>query len=252
MKFQPTSSSRCSELTPEVKAEMERRGLMPQAWAVPSVPTYSVRIPPRRPPQRELTASEMLRLFDKREALHIVYVPHFITQCIMFYLDELCNYTSANRLSQYKRLRHTLVEIKSEYYYAVRKEMPPRVYDKFMTQRDEYLTACGANLQIMYFTFSNELARKYKNVENDVVVCYALMIVALAQFIEDYDAAVNRRIEEKIKMPTHNHGDARVRRVKEICRGIAGKYALEPTEQTKLALQVIANRAKSMINDMLE
>lgn len=258
MQYQPTNNLFFSDagidLSAQIKAEMEKKGIKPIQAPLTQAVDFGIDVPKRKPMrERELSTTELLNLFDRKESLQMVYIPHFITQCIMYYIDAMCQYMVEHRLSEYKKLKRILTEIKREYYAALRHEMPFEVFQKFQAQRDEYLANCGANLQIMYFTFCNELSHNFKHVENEAIVCYAYIVVSLAQHIEDFDRSVNKKIAEKLNMPTRNHGDARLAFAKRVCMDVVKPYwNMGQTQQTELAMNIIANKAKQMINDMLK
>lgn len=181
----------------------------------------------------------------------MAYIPHFMTQCVIYYLDLLVDYARAHRLSEYKKHTRRLKEIKEEYIIALKHEMPPHVFQKFLAQRDEYLESCGSNLTLMYFSFGNLLLKHYGRIDHDAIICYANIIVAFVEHVEDFDRQVNKRIAEKLGQPCRNHGDARLTAIKDTCKDIIKAYPLEKNDTTALCIGVMQNRAISMINDML-
>lgn len=201
--------------------------------------------------ERDLSTEEFLNLFERLESLRMAYIPHFITQCVIYYLDLLVAYARDNRLSEYKKQTRRLKEIKEEYMAALRHEMPADIFQKFLTQRKEYLESCGANLILMYFTFGNQILKYHGRVKHDSIFCYANIIIAFIDYVEDFDRQVNKRIAEKLGMPCRNHGDARLSAIKSVCMGIKNQYPIEPNDQTKLCVSVMANKASEMINAML-
>jgi len=201
--------------------------------------------------ERELSTEEFLNLFERQESLRMAYIPHFITQCVVYYLDLLVAYARDNRLSDYKKQTRRLREIKEEYLTALKHEMPTHVFQKFLDQRDEYLASCGANLNLMYFTFGNQILKYHGRIEHESIFCYANIIVAFIDYVEDFDRQVNKRIAEKLGMPCRNHGDARLTAIKSVCMAIKNQYPIKPNEQTNLCVNVMANKASAMINDML-
>jgi len=238
------------ELPDSIKAEMEKRGIKP-IFTKPLIDT-GLQIKPREPMrERELSTEEFLNLFDRKESLKMAYVPHFMTQCVIHYLDLLVEYARANRLSDYKKHTRKLKDIKAEYLEALRHEMPPHVFQKFLDQRDEYLTSCGANLTLMYFTFGNQILKRYGRINHEALYCYANIILAFINYVEDFDRDVNKRIAEKMGMPCRNHGDARLTAIKGVCKDIIKSYPLEKNADTDLCVGVMANKAAIMINNML-
>lgn len=209
-------------------------------------------IKPRKPmKERELSTEEFLNLFEKKESLVMAYIPHFITQCVVYYLDMLTDYTRRYKLVQYKKHCRQLLEVKQEYIHALRHEMPPQVFEKFLTQRDEFLWSCGSNLQLMYFTFGNELKKRYGYIAHEEVLCYAHIIIAFIDYVEEFDRKVNKRIAERMKMPCRNQGDARLTAIKAVCLEMVDAYPIEKNEQTEICVTVMANKAIAMINAML-
>ncbi|ROS85998.1 hypothetical protein EEL33_08875 [Muribaculaceae bacterium Isolate-037 (Harlan)] len=211
-----------------------------------------IQVKQREPMQeRDLSTEEFLNLFERKESLKMAYIPHFITQCVVYYLDLLVAYARDNRLSEYKKQTRRLKEIRKEYMDSLEKEMPPKVFQKFLAQRDEYLESCGGNLTLMFFTFGNQILKYHGRVKHESVFCYANIIIAFIDYVEDFDRQVNKRIAEKLGMPCRNHGDARLTAIKSVCMGIKNQYPIEPNDQTKLCVSVMANKASAMINAML-
>lgn len=202
--------------------------------------------------ERELSTEEFLNLFERHDSMRMAYIPHFMTQCIVYYLDLLVAYARDNRLSDYKKHTRWLKALKEEYYEALRHEMPPKVFKKFQAQRDEYLESCGGNLNLMFFTFGNQILKQYGHIQHESLFCYANIIVAFIEYVEEFDRQVNRRIAEKLGMPCRNHGDARLTDIKIVCLSIKNKYPVEANNDTKLCVSVMANMATAMINSMLE
>lgn len=207
----------------------------------------------RREPMRErsLSTEEFLNLFDRQESLRMAYIPHFFTQCVVYYLDLLVAYARDNRLSEYKKHTRCLNKIKDEYLAALRHEMPTDVFRKFLIQRDEYLANCGSNLTRIYFTFCNQILKHHGRIRHESIFCYANIIVAFIEYVEDFDRQVNKRITEKLGMACRNHGDARLTTIKEVCLSIKNEYPVEANSDTKLCVSVMANNATAMINSML-
>ena len=73
--------------------------------------------------ERDLSTEEFLNLFERKESLKMAYIPHFITQCVVYYLDLLVAYARDNRLSEYKKQTRRLKEIRKEYMDSLEKEM---------------------------------------------------------------------------------------------------------------------------------
>lgn len=144
--------------------------------------------------ERDLSTEEFLNLFERLESLRMAYIPHFLTQCVVYYLDLLIAYARDNRLSEYKKQTRRLKEIKEEYMDALRHEMPVDIFQKFLDQRKEYLESCGANLTLMYFTFGNQILKYHGRVKHESIFCYANIIIAFIDYVEDFDRQVNKRI----------------------------------------------------------
>lgn len=257
MQSQSTSSFHYSnemvaELQQSFQTELAKCGMAQNLMAKPTMVDFGVRVNTSQPMrERDLSTEEFLNLFDRKESLKMAYVPHFITQCIMYYLDLFTEYAKENKLD-YKKTTRRLKSVKEEYLAALRHEMPPRVFEKFLAQRDEYLNFCGANLTIMYFTFSNALCKKYHRVKDEAILCYANIMQSLVLYVEDFDRKVNQRIAEKMGCPCRNHGDARLTEIKNACVEITSKYPIDVTDQTDLCIKIVANRAMMMINDMAD
>lgn len=239
-------------LPADVVAELEKRGLSKQPALIQPMIETGIRIKKREPVrEHELSTEEFLNLFDKAESLKMAYVPHFMTQCVIYYLDLLVEYARNNRLSDLKKHTRKLREVKADYLAALQREMPPHVYQMFLAQRDEYLTSCGANLDLMYFTFGNQMLKEYGRVQHGEIYCYANIILAFINYVEDFDRNVNRRIAEKVGLPCRNHGDARLTAIKGICDDIVKIYPLGKSTDTALCVGVMANKAVALINNML-
>lgn len=257
MKFQLTSNYPFSDmndmvLPSAVKAEMEKRGLDWNPFFARPLFDTGLQIKKREPMrERELSTEELLNLFERAESLKMAYIPHFITQCIIYYLDQLVSYVRINRLADYKKYIRKLKNVKDDYIAALRCEMSPRIFQKFIAQRDEYLASCGADLNLMYFTFGNQILKKYGRINHEPVFWYSNIILALVNYVEDFDRNVNRRISEKTGMPCRNHGDARLTAIKGICADITEPYYLEKNKETELCVSVMVNKAMTMINNML-
>lgn len=235
----------CQELT------IDKIQLTPPNFESPTL-FSGIQVKKREPMrERELSTEEFLNLFERQESLRMAYIPHFITQCVVYYLDLLVAYARDNRLSEYKKQTRRLKEIKEEYLDALKHEMPANIFQKFLAQRKEYLESCGANLTLMYFTFGNQILKYHGRVKHESIFCYANIIIALIDYVEDFDRQVNKRIAEKLGMPCRNHGDARLTAIKSVCMGIKNQYPIEPNDQTKLCVSVMANKARAMINAML-
>lgn len=258
MKYRPINNFDYSniskiEIPSTIEVEMKKTGMQPYCNHIASTDHHGVHIKVRKPMQeRDLSTEELLNLFDKKESLTLAYIPHFITQCIIYYLDLLVAYARDNRLSEYKKHSRMLRNLRAEYYEALRHEMPYTIFQKFLSQRERYLSLCGANLQLMYFTFGNELSKIYGRQPHETLFCYANIMTAFVEYIEDFDKKANAKIAQKMGMPCKNHGDARLSEIKYICKNITKDYPIEDNAQTELCVNVMVNKAKVMINEMLD
>lgn len=240
------------EIPVAVKVEIEKRGMSANPIFVKPMIDTGIHFKKREPMrERDLSTEEFLNMFDKADSLKMAYVPHFITQCVIYYLDLLVEYARDCRLSNFKKHTRLLRQMKEEYLAALRHEMPPHVFEKFLAQRDEYLASCGANLSLLYFTFGNQILKKYGRIDHEALYCYANIITAFINYVEDFDRDVNKRIEKKLGMPCRNHGDARLTAIKTVCNDIIKPYPLEKNNDTELCVGVMANKAVIMINNML-
>lgn len=240
------------EVPASLKAEMEKVGA--KQHAVPVMRPIDTGIQIKRPEpmrERELSTQEFLNLFDREESLRMVYVPHFLTQCIIYYLDRLTEYAISNRLSDYKKHSRMLKRIKADYIEALRHEMPYDFFHKFLAQRDEYLRDCGANLNLMFFTFNNQMLKKYGSIDHEPFYSYANIILFLVKYVDDFDNEVNKHIAEKLGKPCRNQGDARLTAIKYVCNDIVKPYPLEKNKDTDICVGVMANKALQMIKNML-
>lgn len=203
------------------------------------------------PAERELSEEEFLGMFERKESLALAYIPHFLTQCVMYYLDLLLEYCRTHKLPQYKKCSRVLKMVRDEYEVSIRHEMPPHIYARFLEQREEFFALCGVNLTLMYYTFSNELSRKYGKIPHEEVLCYAAIMEALVVYVEHFDREVNAEIARRMGMPCRNHGDARLTAIKSVSKFILKDYAMPCNQQTETCVNVIVSKAKIMINNML-
>lgn len=234
-----------------IKREIEKRGIMANPmFAQPSFISelQAVKREPMR--ERELSVEEILNLFERRDTLKIVYVPHFMTQCVVYYLDRLLDYAREHRLSDYKKHCRLLKVIKADYIAALNHEMPPSYFKKFLSQRDEYLALCGANLSFMFFTFNNEILKRHGKIEHVAFYSYAHIILTLIAYVENFDKKANKMIADKVGSPCCNQGDARLTGIKKICNDIIRHYPLQSNTNTEQCIAVMANKAIIMINEM--
>lgn len=244
-----TSYMTANPMAAHFDAYMQRKGIKPKRTV-----DLGIRLKPQRQPmtERELTPQEVLKLFSPEEALTITYVPHFITQCVMYYTDLLTAYAVENRLPQTKKHNRWLKRLNGEYMKALTEEMPDRVFKRFLSLREEYLQMCAPNLQIMYFTFDAELKKHYGYIQDAPAYCYAYIISSLIDFIGEYDRSINRKIADRLGVPCRNNGDARLTNMKIVCDDIIGKYPIGKTPQTELAIKVLVNKAIEKIKTLAD
>lgn len=209
----------------------------------------AVKIQPLNGEDRELSPSELLHLFDETETLRMVYVPHFLTQCVMYYLDLMMQAGAKFKLP-YKKEARLLKDLQNEYIISLKAEMPFHVYQHFLAQREDYLNHCGAKLHIVYYTFANELVKRYPVLRGKEYYCYAHIVLAIIDFVERYDYSVNRKIEAKVGRPCRADKDARLTLVKAVCQRVVTDYPLEYGDLVTMAINTIKNKAIEMINEM--
>lgn len=212
-------------------------------------PIMQIKNEPMR--ERELTTGEMLKLFDKEEALQIAYIPHFMTQCALHYAEVLTDYTRENRLGEYKKQTRILLDIAKEYIYSLRSEMPAKVFERFMSQRKQYLEMCGANLTLAYFTVGNQFLKQFGAVEHNTVYYIANLIIALIEGVEAFDKKVNRSITRKIGKPCRNNGDARLMEIKNVCLSMIKGRSVSSSPQVELCVKVMESKARTLIKNMI-
>lgn len=234
------------DISDKIRNEIQTMGVNPIKQ------TYGVNIPNQNKIKTGyLSRRDMLDLFGRKESVSMVYIPHFVTQCILYYSDLLMNYTRSHKMSEYKRHTRILNNICKDYYTVLRQEMPPEVYQKFLDQREEYLDLCASNLMIAYFTFGKELISKYGSIEHEDLHCYAYMISALVDCVNRYDDYVGEQIAIRTKTAGKVRRDVRLKCIQEVCDDINKSYRVDGTKQTDLAINIIVNKAKIMINKML-
>lgn len=201
--------------------------------------------------ERELSTTEFLNLFDRKESLRMAYLPHYITQCVLYYVNLLTDYGSERQVDDIKKHSRLLKALQQEYFDNLRREMPDNIFNQFLAQRQEYLQNCGANLTLMYFTFNNQLIKKYGRAKHETLYTYCHIILALIEYVEDFDRKVNNRITQKLGVPCRNHGDARLSTIKVICKDIVRDYPIPVSSEAKTCVGVVANKAYAMVETML-
>lgn len=217
-----------------------------------NAPKYNVgpqRVPPIR--EREMSPQEILNVLDRKNTLRMVYIPHLLTQCVICYIDLIIEYARANKLTQYRKLTRTMQLVKEDYYQALLGEMRPQLYERFNNQREDFLNLCGFNIQKAFYTFNNAMLKQYGRVPNDIIRCYANIVIALVNYVNDFDRKVNAEIAEKLKTPCRNNKDARLNDLRVLCTQIAEPFVVKSDSQIKLMIDIMANKAESVINDML-
>lgn len=202
-------------------------------------------------PSQDLSVTDMLKLFERKEALELTYVPHFLTQCVVYYTELLVKYAIDNRIEEMKHNTRALRAVCTEYHDALRTEMPSHVYKRFLEQRDEYLDDCGINLHLMYFTFANDVLKASGKYPHYELQTYAHMILAIIEFVENYDRKVNREIAERLGRSCRNNRDARLYAIKEVCQRIVKDRPIERSKSIDVALNVIYNKALGMVQKMI-
>lgn len=200
--------------------------------------------------ERDLPVQEFLSLFSPDETMRLVYVPHYITQCVIYYMDMMIEYAVSNRVSYFKRHMRRLREIKDDYLRQLYNEMPAEIYNRFVSQREEYLASCGSNLTLVYFAFRNQILKQFGEPKHDRVMVCANIIIALADYVAEFDNATNRRVAEILKTPCRNNRDARLDAVSSLCRNMVTPFVLKPNTDTQTCVQVMVNRAVEMVKKM--
>lgn len=212
---------------------------------------WGVRMP-KPQTERELSVDDILGMFDRKEALYMVYVPHFVTQCVMWYADKLCNYARRNRLKQFRPYTSVLWAMRDEYIEALHHEMPDDVFDRYLAQRKEYLSEVEGLLQKTYYTFLNEQMRLFGEIDRAPIYCYANIIEWLVMGVKLHDSTVNAIISRRVGKPVRSHPDERLEEILGACARLAKDYQLGDNQQAEIALRAIFNTAKKKINEMYE
>lgn len=200
--------------------------------------------------KKQLTYKEVMEAFDTKEALKMAYVPHFITQVVIYYLDQIFAYVRAEQISEVKKYTRQLREIKNEYLSSLKCEMRPQIFNAFLELKDKYLAKCGANLSLVFFSVGNLLLKRYKHIKYEPLYTYTTIILFFIDYVEEYDRKCNKRISEVTGAVCHNHGDARLTAIKKLCKFICKDYQLDKCEQVEMCISVMANKAIEMVNEM--
>lgn len=198
----------------------------------------------------EISTRDFLNMFEVGESLEMAYIPHFVTQCIMHYIDHFADFCRDWRISEYKKHSRILRAVKTEYMQALRKEMPAKIYQKFLDQREDYLSSCERYFTLMYFTFANELCRKYLHIENETPICYANIMLALIHYLFEFDKHVNAKITERTGRPCVNRHDYRLDAIADVCNDVIRAYPLEESQDTVICINTLVSIAKKKIIEL--
>lgn len=198
----------------------------------------------------KLGVKEVLQLFDPIESLCIVYVPHYLTLCVISYIEKLLDFCRTNRLSEYKPVSRKLKDVITEYYHALQDEMPRYAYMQFLNQKDNFLQRCNRDLTIMYFTYGNAILAKFGKLQNEDVYTFTNMICEIIRHIEDYDRESQKKIAERTKTTPRIYKDVRLEYIMKLCNEIRGSYKIESNETTDLAIKVIIQEAKATVMEL--
>lgn len=213
------------------------------------VPSFVLAEPNRG--ERELSTAEIFKLLDRKQAMEMVYVPHFLTQGVLYFAKELLDYARSNRLANFKQQGRILNLMVEEYYSALRKEMGENVFKRFLQLREEYLADCGRNLAVMYFSYLNAFNKIHNHVDNEALYVYANIIVSLADEVEHYDRQVNAKISKKLNVPCRNYGDARLSYIKKLVKREADRFHITKTKDLELCMKIMINVAIRKVDMIL-
>ncbi len=212
-------------------------------------PSYMLPEPKRG--EHELSTTEIFQLLDRKQAMEMVYVPHFLTQGVLYFAKELLDYARTNRLSDFKPRGRILKLMVDEYYSALRKEMGANVYARFLQLREEYLADCARHLTVMYFSYLNAFNKAHKHVANEALYVYANIVVSLADEVERYDRSVNAKISEKLNTPCRNYGDARLTYLKRLVKSVVDEYPIAKNKDLELCMKIMINVAIRKVDMIL-
>lgn len=207
---------------------------------------------PKPRTEQKLSYRNLIEFLDYKEALKIAFIPHFVIQGILYYLNNLVDYAVNNRIAELKKPVRLLKELRDDYDKNLQMEMSPKVYKRFLELRQEYLSDCGGNLARMYFTYGNSLLKRYGKIDHESVYCFAHIIISLAEYIVKFDSDANKRIASASGKPCQNNGDARLDAICTVCRNIVRNYPLPSDPQTELCVKVIATKAESIVIRMTQ
>ncbi len=253
-------ASRFVEISPaefmpqSVYAELHKDGSAPTVSDMlrPKAISYDLGMKRQQPMrERELTPQELLNILDRKDTLRMVYVPHLLTQCVIWYVDMMIEYAKANRLQKYKRFTRLFTLIRDDYYKALCHEMRPSVYNMFTTQKERFFGECGFNIHKAVYTFNNAILKQFGNVPDAEMCCYANIVIAIVDYVDSFDRMMNAELAKRLNTTCRNYGDIRLGDMRTLCKQIAGDYVLKDDAQTKLMIEIMANKATVIINDML-
>lgn len=210
---------------------------------------YDVFNQANRPPVR--TTSDVLALFDKAEAVRMVYVPHFLRACAARQAEEVCSLLVRERVSEYRKQTHRLRELAAGCDADLRREMPFRVYRRFEQQRDAFLDYCSSLLEITRYTIANELLKNYGDIPHAEMYARAHLVAAICAHVGAFDEAAAREMARRLGTASPRVADTRVAGMEAVCREITARYPECHSHHVENAMKAAEAKAREAVKILI-
>lgn len=201
-------------------------------------------ITPAAVPRIEI--EDLMRSFRLEEALRIAYVPIILSQSAFQYADFARRICVEKRLPYQKesRIIRTAME---EYERRTLYRLSDRARDLLEVRTDEFIDEAEKQLQVLWFSVSNQLKKEHPELENYDLLTNLYMAVALLDYVRRFELAAGHEIQRRTGNPYASAVNPLSTDIRNACLSIAGNYTMQHTDLLERAVRAIALRVEKII-----
>ena len=143
-----------------------------------------------------VSMDEMLQMkcFSAKENENVSFVPLVVAEIAWHYAFKVLNYCGKYKIQDTKELTRAIRTLREHYRWMLSETLDFEHLRKVADETRKLMDNISSDMQILWFTVSNEIKLRYPNIEYEDMRVDAMISIMLLKYYRNHNAKMDKKI----------------------------------------------------------
>lgn len=182
-----------------------------------------------------------MEVFTLKENMDIAFTPLIIFEVAWHYAFIVMENAAALRVDETKKLCRAIKYVRESYIAMCRKDLDTSHMKRLELVKDDFISKCASDLQVLWYSISNELKRNYGNLEFiDELRTDAFLCIVILDVMKEHNKHMDDVIRKKMGH-CNSYKNPFVDALREAMEAFVYPADIENDKNVKLSMAIMKN-----------